>query len=189
VAIAIVLIVSSLVVVQASTLLFPTSPSFNQASAPGAQPGEQITPSGTTDLRPVFPTPRGGQGGDKVSSQPPLRGTVAKGTGPIPTPIITPAEGNLQISSIPQQVSNNSTVPVMISGGQPGERVRLVIAYSAPPYYTESRSSTIDANGQATLYWDVRTFSLSRKRTITARVTAVLSDGDKSSTVTVQITP
>src|ERR1019366_621999 len=84
---------------------------------------------------PAFPTPSGGQGSTQGSSQPPK-------SAPVVLPTLTPSSANqqptqaptnqnlqLQITDIPQQVSNNSDVQVTVMANQPGVFVHLQVTF------------------------------------------------------------
>lgn len=173
-AIATVFILSTLIAVFAGSFLFQIPALF----LPSAQPGpssEQLPPNSTLDVRPTFPVSQTGKG-TKTSSLPPQSGTVATLAGT--------AEA-MQISNLPEQVNNNSTVPVTVSTGQPGATVKLLINYNVSPYYSETSSQTADGSGNVTLYWNVR--ASNNGKNATAQVTATTDQGGRSQTVMVQI--
>ena len=160
------------------------------------QPPTGVTPQGTVDFHPTFPTPGGGQGSTD-SSQPPMGPTPALQNTPPPiTPTPQPTatqQGGLlivQITSIPTQVSNNSIVPVQVTTNEPGILVRLYVSYDVPPNFYASRVQMTDGNGNATLSWIVNVFTFARRRA-TARVVAVGQDQNgqqvSSQVFTVQI--
>jgi hypothetical protein len=165
----------------------------SSASARPAPPQNppQATPVGTIDLRPTFPTPGGGQG-STTSSLPPASAPVTVTPQTTTVPDNNNGTLNLQITGIPQQVSNNSTIPVSITAGEPGVIVRLMVVYSAPPNFYSSGTQITDADGNATLNWHVRVFAGSNFGFVTAEVTVVGQDQNgqqaTSSPVTVEIT-
>ncbi len=173
---------------------------FAQASAtPQTSTAAQKTtapanPTSGTDMHPTFPTPTGGQGG-KGSSQPTNTGTpvLLPTLTPAPTPAMQPTQPDqgglaLQIVSIPQQVRNNTTVPVTISVGQPGVQVFLQVTYDQSPNNMSGPKTTDDA-GNVTLNWHVNAFSF--KQQVVARVTAFAIDQNgqeiQSQTVSVEV--
>ncbi len=142
----------------------------------------------TTNAPPTFPTPSGGKG-NKGSSQPPKSTPVVLPTlTPAPTPTTQPVQTlNPRIVSIPQQVRNNTMVPVVISVGQPGVAVRLQVTFDQATNVNTSGPLTTDANGNVTLYWHVSAFSV--KQHFVARVTAFATNqnGQQVQTQTVSV--
>ncbi|HZU00224.1 MAG TPA: hypothetical protein VFA10_11210 [Ktedonobacteraceae bacterium] len=140
-----------------------------------------VTPQGTVDFHPTFPTPGGGQGSTD-SSQPPMGPTpVVQDTPPtMPTPQPTPIQqgGQLivQITSIPTQVSNHSLVPVQVITNEPDISVQLYVSYNVPPGFYTSRTQVTDGNGYATLSWTVNVFSFLNRRGANARLVAIGQD-------------
>lgn len=166
------------------------TPSATARSVPPQNP-PQASPAGTIDLRPTFPTPGGGQG-STVSSLPPNSAPVTVTPQTTTVPDNNNGPFSLQITDIPQQVSNNSTIPVSITAGEPGVIVRLMVVYSAPPNFYSSGTQITDAGGNATLDWRVRVFGGGNFGFVTAEVTVVGQDQNgqqaTSSPVTVEIT-
>lgn len=162
------------------------------AIQPSAPQNPAPTPaSGTIDLRPTFPTPGGGQG-STISSLPPASAPVTVTPQTTTVPDNNNGPFSLQITGIPQQVSNNSTIPVSITAGEPGVTVQLMVVYSAPPNFYSSGTQITDADGNATLDWHVRVFGGGNFGFVTAEVTVVGQDQNgqqaTSSPVTVEIT-
>jgi hypothetical protein len=141
-----------------------------------------VTPPGTVDFHPTFPTPGGGQGSTD-SSQPPTGPTpslqdtpvITPTLAPTPTPIQQGGQLTIQITSIPTQVSNHSIVPVEVTTNEPDILVQLYVSYNAPPGFYTSRTQVTDGNDVAILSWIVNVFSINRKRTI-AHVVAIAQD-------------
>jgi hypothetical protein len=141
-----------------------------------------LTPQGTVDFHPIFPTPGGGQGSTE-SSQPPMgpipvqqeTPAITPTLPPTPTPIQQGGQLTVQITSIPAQVSNNSIVPVQVTTNEPGIFVQLYVSYNVPPGFSSSRTQLTDGNGNATLTWMVNVFSIDKRRTA-AHVVALGQD-------------
>ena len=182
----VLVIVAGLIFVSLVTAAFIRNPNFlSTATNTTPQNPTGVTPSGTVDLRPAFPTPGGGSGGGS-SSQPPMgstpviQNTPVGSTTPTPQPGSTPVPGGggtltVQITDIPGQVSNNSTVQVGVTTSEPGVTVRLQVTYNAYPFYYQSGAQMTGGDGNATLFWDVQVSGF-RIRHVTARVVAVAID-------------
>jgi hypothetical protein len=142
-----------------------------------------VTPQGTVDFHPTFPTPSGGQGSTD-SSQPSMGPTpVVQDTPPTmptlqptPTPIQQGGQLIVQITSIPTQVSNHSLVPVQVTTNQSDISVQLYVSYNVPPGFYTSRTQVTDGNGGATLSWIVNVFGFLNRRGANARVVAIGQD-------------
>lgn len=156
----------------------------------------RVTPQGTSDLHPAFPTPGGSTSGQPGgSSQPTPAATVAITPSLPPTtqPTQTPIPNNLtlQITSYPQQVSNGATVQVAMQASKPGVAVQLIVTYNAPPGFYGSNIQQTDNGGNASLSWHVRVL-MHGNHPIIARVIAVARDSNghiaQSQMLTVQIT-
>lgn len=180
----VMVLISSIVFISFASSLFFAPP---QSSFPSVPTG--ATPAGTVDLRPTFSPPHGGQG-STTSSQPPRHATPALTNDP--NAAATPApDGNLtiQITGLPQQVPNNTTLPVTVMTSQPGVTVRLFVQYNVAPGLFSSGTQTTDDGGTATLNWRIRV--LSSRAVATARVTAIAQDQNGqqaiSPTITVQV--
>lgn len=152
-----------------------------------SQPAQTSTPSiSPTDQQPTFSTPTGGQGGT-ASSQPPITATptLVPTAQPTPPPTLT-----LQISSIPQQVINNTTVSVLVASNKPGVTVRLTVTYTVSPNHYTSKAQITGANGTARLAWHIQV-STSFPNPAIAQVTAIAQDQNgqlvSSQTVTVVV--
>ncbi len=175
--------------------IFLVSMLAQAATTPPTNTTAPTQPPGSTNPHPTFPTPSGGNGSKKSSSQPPKSATpvVLPTLTPVPspTPATQPGQGTLnpQIVSIPQQVRSNTTVPVTISVGQPGVGVRLQVTYDQAPNINTSGPATTDANGNVTLNWHVSVFAF--KQHLVARVTAFAIDQNgqqvQSQTVSVEV--
>jgi hypothetical protein len=143
---------------------------WNQAYTqhPGA-----AKPAGTVDNKPAFPAPSTGQSGSDQSSQPvasptpDLQPTSTSASTPTPASDPTPGSGpgqpgnlQVQVTSVPSTVSNDSRVNVDVQTNQPNVTVTLEVTYSNayPSNYT-SGSRTTDDSGNASLAWAVRIFS------------------------------
>ena len=184
---AVLVIAAGFIFVSLATAAFIRNPNlFSSIGNTTPQNPTGVTPSGTVDLRPTFPTPGGGSGGNS-SSQPPAQSTPVIQTTPggstTPTPQASPTPGSgggtltVQITNIPGQVNNNSTVQVDVSTNEPGATVRLQVTYNAYPFYYQSGAQVTDGNGNATLDWNVQV-SGNRTRHIYAKVTAVATDAN-----------
>lgn len=200
---AVLVIAAGFIFVSLATAAFVRNPNFfssNNNTTP--QNPTESTPAATVDLRPTFPTPGGGSGGNS-SSQPPaqstpvLRVTATPGESTTPTPQPSPTSGpgggtlTVQITNIPGQVSNNSTVQVDVATNEPGVTVRLQVSYNAYPFYYQSGAQVTGGDGNATLDWNVQV-SATRAKHVVARVTAVATDANgqyvTSATYIVQVT-
>jgi hypothetical protein len=154
-----------------------------------------VNPTGTVDLRPTFSTPGGGVGTNQQSSQPSMQPTPAlQATNTTVQPSPTPSAGggtlNVQFTSIPQQVMNDSLVSVGVNAGEPGASVELVIRYSGQGGRSTAGPQMTDSNGNATIPWFVLTFGFGQK-SVQAYVYALATDPNgqraRSQTVTVQV--
>ena len=124
-------------------------------------PSAEARVAGTVDLHPTFPTPSGGNGTSKSSQPPPGSSSYLPPTSTDSTPTPTPqptASGQLtvQITSIPSQVPNRSTVLVSVTTSEPQIDVKLQVYYNAPPYSYTSITRTTDGGGNVTLPWRVQ---------------------------------
>lgn len=157
-------------------------------------PPTGANPTGTVDLRPSFPTPGGGSGGNQ-SSQPPMQSTPA--LQPTNTGQASPTPGGggtltVQITSIPSQVTNGSRVNVGVNTSEPGVSVLLVIRYNVAPSRATAGPQISDSDGNATISWFVFVYGPGQK-SVQATVYAVATDQNgqraKSQSVTVQVLP
>lgn len=184
----------------ATNILFQMSELFlrNGRFVALSQPSPtEVTPQGTVDFHPIFPTPGGGQG-STGSSQPPMESTpslqdtpaITPTLPPTPTPIQQGGQLTVQITSIPTQVSNNSIVPVQVTTNEPDVFVQLYVSYNVPPGFYSSRTEVTDGNGNATLSWIVNVFSIDKRRAV-AHIVAIGQDQNgqrvSSSVFTVEI--
>jgi hypothetical protein len=122
-------------------------------------PSAEARVTGTVDLHPTFPTPSGGNGTSKSSQPPPGSSSYLPPTSTDSTPTPQPtATGQLtvQITSIPSQVPNRSTVLVSVTTSEPQIAVKLQVYYNAPPYSYTSITRTTDGSGNVTLPWRVQ---------------------------------
>jgi outer membrane biosynthesis protein TonB len=150
----------------------------NAPKTPAAQPTAQPTPT-PTPLPTPTPTP--------IPTQPPTPTPIPQ---PTPTPI--PAQLTAQITNVPNFVQNNSTVQVTVQTNQPNASVTLVALYEGIPTATTSNPVQTDANGTATINWNIHERKINRGiNTITARLVAraTAQNGQQAQTqeVTVQI--
>jgi hypothetical protein len=133
-------------------------------------------PTGTVDLRPAFSTPGGGNGSNQ-SSQPPMQQTPAlQPTNSTGQP--NPTQGGtltVQITNIPSQVANGSTVDVGVNTNEPGASVLLVIRYNVQAGRATAGPQTTDSNGDATIPWVVFALGFGQ-RTVLAYVYAIATD-------------
>lgn len=198
----VLILIAGCIFVSFATAAFLRNPNFFSSSGNTTpQNPTGASPSGTVDLHPTFPTPGGGSGGNS-SSQPPaqstpvLQVTATPGESTTPTPQPNPTSGpgpgtlTVDITNIPGQVSNNSTVPVDVTTNEPGVTVHLQVSYNAYPYFYQSGTQVTGGDGNATLYWNVQVSGV-RIRHVTARVTAIATDANgqyvTSATYTVQV--
>ncbi len=182
----VMVLISSIIFVSFASSLFFAPP---QSSLPPGPAGTTVV--GTVDLRPTFPPPHGGQG-STASSQPPKHATPVLTNNQNTTPQTPPPPGgalSIQITGLPGQVFNNTTVSVTVTTNQPGVTVRLVVQYNVAPGFFSSGAQTTDGGGTATLSWRIRV--LGTRNTATARVIAIAQDQNGqqaiSPAVTVQI--
>jgi hypothetical protein len=161
-------------------------------SAPPPPVATQANGNEKVDLQPSFPTPSGGQ----ASSQPPTSVPATVVASPTATDQSQPTQDtggavSLQITSLPQQVTNNTFVSVTVTANRPGVSVKLVVFYNALPFYYTTAAQITDDNGNATLLWQVRVFA-HKGQISSARVTAVTQNQDgqrvSSPTITVLVT-
>jgi hypothetical protein len=132
-----------------------------------------LTPVGTVDNNPAFPTP-GSNKGSSSSSQP--HGG--------PPPILQPGgpggpdQGTLvvQIVSIPTIARNNTRVRVVVQTSEPGVSVRLQVNYDAAPFFLTSSARITDSNGNTALTWNVRVLGINGNG-VQATVVAIATDG------------
>src|SRR5437588_13127498 len=113
-------------------------PNFFKLNSTSPQaPPTGVTPSGTVDLRPAFPSPGGGQG-SSTSSQPPAQSTPAlQPTVDNTQSSPTPGHGGtltVQITGIPNRVQNGSVVDVGVSTNEANVTVELYVVYSDRTY-------------------------------------------------------
>jgi hypothetical protein len=156
------------------------------------------TPTGSAgglNPQPTFPTPGGGQGSTQssqptVSPVPTLLPTPTVLASPTLTPVAT-STGQLtvQIISVPQFVSNNSTVMVGVTTSQSSATVQLVVSYNAFPYLYSSPKEFTDTNGFASIPWHVQVIPHGQFVVARLYVVARSQDGQQalSPEVTVQI--
>lgn len=174
IAIAMVLI-AGIVFVSLASAAFLGNSNFS-ASSSSQNPPVVAKPTGAVNLRPTFPNPGGGQGGNQ-SSQPPLYQTPALQPTAQPSPTSNNGGGTLtvQITNIPQQVANGQRVNVSVNTSEPGATVVLVVSYNVQPYRASAGPQTTDGGGNATISWFVLVYSFARK-SVQATVYAVATD-------------
>jgi len=168
------------------------NPNFFKLNSTSPQaPPTGVTPSGTVDLRPAFPSPGGGQG-SSTSSQPPAESTPAlQPTVDNTQSSPTPGQGGtltVQITGIPNRVQNGSVVDVGVSTNEANVTVELYVVYSAPPYRDFAGPHMTDDGGNATIPWSVSVYKIGGAR---ATVVAIARDQNgqqaQSQPVSVQI--
>jgi len=168
------------------------NPNFFKLNSTSPQaPPTGVTPSGTVDLRPAFPSPGGGQG-SSTSSQPPAQSTPAlQPTVDNTQSSPTPGQGGtltVQITGIPNRVQNGSVVDVGVSTNEANVTVELYVVYSAPPYRDFAGPHMTDDGGNATIPWSVSVYKIGGAR---ATVVAIARDQNgqqaQSRPVSVQI--
>ena len=168
------------------------NPNFFKLNSTSPQaPPTAVTPSGTVDLRPAFPSPGGGQG-SSTSSQPPAQSTPAlQPTVDNTQSSPTPGQGGtltVQITGIPNRVQNGSVVDVGVSTNEANVTVELYVVYSAPPYRDFAGPHMTGDGGNATIPWSVSVYKTGGARAI---VVAIARDQNgqqaQSQPVSVQI--
>ena len=184
IAIVMVLIAGGVFVTLASNMLGQMYSTFTptQNSSLGA------TPQSVVDMRPIFPTPHGGQGSTE-SSQPLQNLTPST----MPTTTTQPPQGEplaLQITNAPQAVINDTDAFIGVNTNTQGVDVRLVVTYDTLPSLYISDVQTTDANGNATLLWHIHTTMHGGNMTV-AHIIATAQDQNGQQTtsqiVTIQI--
>ncbi|MFL5587461.1 MAG: hypothetical protein ACJ8DI_07360 [Ktedonobacteraceae bacterium] len=168
------------------------NPNFFKLNSTSPQaPPTAVTPSGTVDLRPAFPSPGGGQG-SSTSSQPPAQSTPAlqptiDNTQSSPTP----GQGGtltVQITDIPNHVQNGSVVDVGVSTHEANVTVELYVVYNAPPERGFAGPRMTDDGGNTSIPWSVSVYKTGGARAI---VVAIARDQNgqqaQSQPVSVQI--
>ena len=195
-----VLIIAVCLVLIAGLLFFSLvsramNPNFFKLNSTSPQtPPTAVTPSGTVDLRPAFPSPAGGQG-SSTSSQPPAQSTPALQPTVDNTPTIqsspTPGQGGtltVQITGIPNRVPNGSVVDVGVSTNEANVTVELYIVYNAPPERDFAGPRMTDDGGNTSIPWSVSVYKTGGARAI---VVAIARDQNgqqaQSQPVSVQI--
>ena len=168
------------------------NPNFFKLNSTTSQaPPTGVTPSGTVDLRPAFPSPGGGQG-SSTSSQPPAQSTPAlQPTVDNTQSSPTPGQGGtltVQITDIPNHIQNGSVVDVGVHTNEANVTVELYVVYSAPPYRDFAGPHMTDDGGNATIPWSVSVYKIGGARAI---VVAIARDQNgqqaQSQPVSVQI--
>ena len=171
------------------------NPNFFKLNSTSPQtPPTAVTPSGTVDLRPAFPSPAGGQG-SSTSSQPPAQSTPALQPTVDNTPTLqsspTPGQGGtltVQITGIPNRVQNGSVVDVGVSTNEANVTVELYVVYNAPPYRGIAGPRMTDDGGNTSIPWSVSVYKTGGARAI---VVAIARDQNgqqaQSQPVSVQI--
>src|SRR2546421_79694 len=160
-------------------------------------PPTVVAPTGTVDLRPTFPPPIGGNGSGQTSqppaqSTPPLQPTPTDNPSPTAQPSPTSTPGGtvtVQITNYSPIVVNNTRQNIGVSTSQPGITVWLIIRYSAQGSRDMVGPQTTDANGNATLSWQVSSPGFGHRGSAMLTAVAVDANGQRvfSSPVTVQI--
>ena len=168
------------------------NPNFFKLNSTSPQaPPTAVTPSGTVDLRPAFPSPGGGQG-SSTSSQPPAQSTPAlQPTVDNTQSSPTPGHGGtltVQITGIPNRVQNGSVVDVGVSTNEANVTVELYVVYNAPPERGFAGPRMTDDGGNTSIPWSVSVYKTGGARAI---VVAIARDQNgqqaQSQPVSVQI--
>jgi len=182
IAIATVLVAGIAFAAVASTMFF----SGTEQRATTA-PKTVTTSQGTVDTHPMFPTPGGKRDGTTGSQFSPTA-TPTTPVQPTPTQIVPLT---VQINNPPTQVSNNTVVPISVTTSEPNTSVRLIVIYSASPYFASVGPQMTDENGNATISWPVAVRASERHHTVTARILVTCGEQHKkgalSQTFLVQI--
>jgi hypothetical protein len=153
IAIVVVLIATGSVAYAAMTVLGPTLTKSNSAATQANHSAASSTRATATVVPTTMPSPT-----------------------PSPTPITTfnGAPLTLKIEGLPHSVDNGSSGPVTVQTNAGGIPVHLEVTYAAPPYNYTSGTQMTDANGVATLTWDVQ-INPTKKKT-NAQVVAVAQE-------------
>ena len=186
-------LIIAIAVVLIAGLIFAgfTSVVLAQLASP-TQAGQGLSATATSNAQSGTATPATGQAA--AANQPTPTPTQIPTPTPTPTLVPTPTVTgplSVQITSIPQQVSNKSTVYIAVITNQPGTNINLQVTYTnavALSTPTNGPQQT-DNNGAATLPWRINIVSFAR--TATAHVTVIATDQNgqpvQSQTVDVQV--
>jgi hypothetical protein len=157
IAIIVVLIATGSVAYAAVTVIGPTLTKSNSAATQANTSAAASTQASAT----VVPT-----------------ATPVPSPTPGPTPISTfdGAPLTLTIEDLPNEVNNGDSGPVTVQTNAAGIPVHLQVTYAAPPFSYTSETQVTDANGQATLTWDVQINP--KKRRTNAQVVAVAQESN-----------
>ncbi len=188
-ALGIVLVVfaSFVFLVLGANLLLNNNSSGTEWTSAQTQHPSVPTPSGTVNDKPSFPTPVTGKGTNQ-SSQPAAGPTPS--LQPSPNPPTDQGTLNVQITSVPNVVSNNSRVSVGVQTSEPNVNLRLQVTYTAAPFFSGSSGNT-GGDGNGTITWNVKVRSLlGGSVQATLVVTATDQNGQQATSqpVTVMIT-
>ena len=168
----IVLIAAICFIVLASTAFAAiTSTAFFSGTTENTVPLKTaVTPSGTIDIHPIFPTPGGNVAGTIGIQQYPTA-TATK-------PVHSTQNGLLtvQVNDPPTQVSNNTVEAINVTTSEPNTAVKLVANYSVPPYYASSDPQMTDANGNTTIFWHVAVHASPHHHTTIAHLVVTCGD-------------
>jgi hypothetical protein len=191
IAIGMVLVASLVFVSLVSSALVRNPKLFALNNTVSQTPPTGVAPASTVDLRPTFPPPGGGIGTGS-SSQPPAQSTPELQSTPTVQLSPSPQTGGpltVQITSIPNHVSNNSVVPVSVNTNLPNITVVLVALYRVAPYRDVVGPLTTDGNGDATFSWSVSVFIFGNSTQATVYAVAKDQNGQRaqSQAVIVQI--
>ena len=171
------------------------NPNFFKLNSTSPQtPPTAVTPSGTVDLRPAFPSPAGGQG-SSTSSQPPAQSTPALQPTVDNTPTLqsSPTPGQVgtltvQITDIPNHVPNGNVVDVRVSANEANVTVELYVVYNSPPYRDFAGPRMTEGDGHITIPWSVSVSKLEGARAVVVAVARDQNDQQaQSQPVSVQI--
>ncbi|MDQ2884822.1 MAG: serine/threonine protein kinase [Chloroflexota bacterium] len=144
----------------------------SSGSQPGTTPGTQVPTRSTSPVQP------GSQAGSQPGSQPPPQSAPAAGSTPTqptqPTP--QPVQLTLQITNCPQNVNNNTNVPVTVTANQPGVSTQLIVTYDLVSDIFKSQLQPTGSDDSVVLTWHVGLVKSLLGSLLNAHVTAVATD-------------
>jgi serine/threonine protein kinase len=161
----------------------PASNTSSSGSQPGSAPGTQAPTRSTS------PAPSGSQ----PSSQPTTAAgsTPTQATQPTSQPTPQPVQLTLQITNCPQNVNNNTNVPVTVTANQPGVNTQLIVTYDLLSDIFKSQVQPTGSDDSVVLTWQVGLVKSLLGSLLNAHVTAVATDQNgkqvQSPSVTVQV--
>ena len=161
IAIIVVMIATGSLAVAAVTIFGPAAAQGNHTTVQsGGSPGGNTQAGGSAS-----------QASATAMPSPTLQPTATPMPSPTPSPAASPSPTQnantgpltLTITGLPNEVNNNTSIPVTVQTNQPGVQVQLAVTYAAPPNTYTSATQVTDNNGMATLTWDVQIFAFKSK--------------------------